>query len=110
MESHTNLGPFNRSLVVKHRDRAAARFGQVSFLKDRAIEDICDRLAIINRHFHHGLEIGSHGGFLAKACDQRPDVKGKIGYLAQCDSSLSMLTRSPECGFVGDEENLPLAE
>ena len=67
MESRPSLGPFNRSLVAKHRDRAAARFGQVSFLKDRAIEDICDRIAIINRSFDRGIDVGSHGGFLAAA-------------------------------------------
>ncbi len=110
METRPSLGPFNRSLVAKHRDRAAARFGQVSFLKDRAIEDICDRIAIINRSFDRGIDVGSHGGFLAAAMKQRPDIEQKIGFLAQCDVSPAMMAGAPEFGFVGDEEHLPLAE
>ena len=110
MESHLGLGPFNRSRVAKHRDRAAARFGQVSFLKDRAIDDLCDRLAFINRNFGQGLDVGSHGGLLGAAIKQRPEIAGKIGFLAQCDLSAAMMARAPRFGFVGDEEYLPLAE
>jgi SAM-dependent methyltransferase len=110
MESRSNLGPFDRSLVTKHRDRAAAGFEQVSFLKDRAIEDLCDRLAFINRTFEVGLDVGSHGGLMAAMIAQRSDLKDKIGFLAQSDISLRMLRRSPAGSFVGDEECLPLAE
>jgi SAM-dependent methyltransferase len=83
---------------------------QVSFLKDRAIDDMCDRLAFINRRFERGLDVGSHGGCMAFAIIRHPELKGKIGFLAQCDLSAKMLSRAPEAGFVGDEEHLPLAE
>lgn len=109
METRSNLGPFNRSLYIKHRDRAAARFGQVSFLKDRAIDDLCDRLAFINRRFECGLDVGSHGNLIAQALANRPDLASKIGFLAHCDLSARMVVRGPERGFVGDEEHLPLA-
>jgi SAM-dependent methyltransferase len=108
MESRAAQGPFDRSLHTKRRDRAAARFDQVSFLKDRAIDDICDRLAFINRHFERVLDIGSHGGGMGKAIAQHSDLSGKIGFLAHCDLSQQMVARSLDRGFVGDEEHLPL--
>jgi NADH dehydrogenase [ubiquinone] 1 alpha subcomplex assembly factor 5 len=110
MDTRLSLGPFDRSAFLKHRDRAAARFGQVSFLKDRAIDDICDRLAFINRHFERGLDVGSHGEFLVSAIAQRSDLKEKISFLAQCDISANMLERASNGAFVGDEEQLPLAQ
>lgn len=109
METRSNLGPFDRARVRLHRDRAAASFEQVSFLKERAIEDICDRLSFINRHFDTGLDVGSHGGRLIHSISQHPELKNKIDFLVHCDFSTKMLTQTPKNGFVGDEEILPLA-
>lgn len=109
MDSRPNLGPFDRKRVAQHRDRAAASFGQVAFLKDRAIDDICDRLAFINRRFETGLDVGSHGGRLPNAISQRPDIKDKIGFLAHCDFSAKMQENAANGAFVCDEEMLPLA-
>lgn len=110
METRQTLGPFDRALVVKHKDRAAVRFEQARFLKDRAIEDICDRLAFINRRFDYALDIGSHGGLLEKGVRARPDVAEKIGYLCQCDASIGMAVKARGDVFVADEENLPLGK
>jgi SAM-dependent methyltransferase len=109
MESRLTTGPFDRALMVKHRDRAAARFDQVSFLKSRAIEDICDRLAFINRVFERALDVGAHTGLMAESLAQHADLSGRIGYFACCDMSAKMMARGPVSGFVGDEEHLPLA-
>jgi SAM-dependent methyltransferase len=109
MDSRLTSGPFNRALVVKHRDRAAAGFEQVSFLKNRAIDDICDRLAFINRQFERALDVGSHGDYFAKAVAGYPELASKIGYLAACDLSEKMAVRGHDRAFVGDEEHLPLA-
>jgi SAM-dependent methyltransferase len=110
MESHANLGPFNRARFVRHRDRAAAGFGQVAFLKDRAIEDVCDRLAFIKRQFDRGLDIGSHGGRMCAYLSQIPELASKIGFFAHCDPSANMMLPLQGFGFVGDDEHLPLAE
>ena len=110
METRPRLGPFDRSLHLKHRNRAGARFEQVSFLKVRAAEDLCDRLDFINRNFNRALDVGSHGGWMQAAFVQRPELSAKIGFLAQSDLSLKMLARAPACAFVGDEEQLALAD
>jgi SAM-dependent methyltransferase len=109
MDSRLTSGPFNRALVVKHRDRAAADFEQVSFLKDRAIDDICDRLAFINRQFERALDVGSHGDYFAEAVASQPELATKISYLATCDPSEKMAAHGNGNAFVGDEEHLPLA-
>lgn len=109
MQTPPSQGPFNRLRVIQHKDRAASTFEQVSFLKDRALEDVCDRLLFINRQFDRALDIGSHGGMLAAAIERTPDLKDKIGFLAHCDVSAKMVARAQKAGFVGDEEHLPLA-
>lgn len=109
MESRLTTGPFDRALLVKHRDRAAAQFDQVSFLKDRAIEDLCERLAFINRRFERALDIGAHTGRMVHFVSQNTDLKDKIDFMTQCDISFRMIAASDRAGFVGDEEHLPLA-
>lgn len=109
MQTLSGQGLFSRSRLIQHKDRAASKFEQVSFLKDRVIEDICDRLSFINRQFDRALDIGSHGGMLAAAIELKPDLKDKIDFLAQSDLSAKMLARGHNFGFVGDEEHLPLA-
>jgi SAM-dependent methyltransferase len=110
MESRLTSGPFDRALMQKHRDRAAARFGQASFLKVRAIEDLCDRLAFINREFERALDAGAHNGQMAAYVSQHSELQEKIGFYASCDFSQKMIgALGIEDGFVGDEEHLPLA-
>jgi SAM-dependent methyltransferase len=109
MESRLTSGPFNRALMVKHRDRAAARFEQASFLKVRAIDDICDRLSFINRRFETALDAGAHNFIFANIIAQNPELKEKIGFIASCDVSAKMMSATSQIGFVGDEEHLPLA-
>ncbi len=100
---------FDRKLLALRRDRAAKGLRAVSFLKDRAVNDVCERLDFINRRFEQGLDIGSHGGFLAAAIARHSTVSAKIGALAQCDLSAAMLAQSGGNGFVADEDHMPLA-
>jgi SAM-dependent methyltransferase len=109
MESKQTIGPFDRPIHIKRRDRSATRFEQVSFLKDRAIDDLCDRLAFINRQFDCCLDVGSHGGLMDRAIAKNSDLSNKISFLAQCDVSLKMQSKGNTPSFVGDEEHLPLA-
>jgi SAM-dependent methyltransferase len=110
MKSQQSQGPFDRALVRIHRDRAAARFDQASFLKMRAIDDICDRLSFINRDFSSALDVGAHNGQLRQGLTANPLLSHKIGFLAQCDISLAMASGMMGPSFVGDEEHLPLAD
>jgi SAM-dependent methyltransferase len=110
MDTPASLGPFDRALLAKRRNRAAKTFASVAFLKDRAVEDMCDRLAFINRKFEAGIDIGSHGGRFGDNVRGHTDLSEKLGFLAQCDLSASMMVHAPALGFVGDEEVLPLKD
>ncbi len=109
MTSRSSLGPFDRALANKRRERAASGFKKVSFLKERAVEDLCDRLEFINRTFERALDVGSHGDFFSTSIALRPELAAKLGLVLQCDTSFSMLAKAEKNAFVGDEEHLPLA-
>jgi SAM-dependent methyltransferase len=109
MKSSQPLGPFDRALVRKHKDRAAKRFEQARFLKDRTIEDICDRLEFINRHFATVLDVGSQDGYFKREVRKRPQLIDKISYIAQSDFSTRQLGQATNSAFVCDEELLPIS-
>jgi NADH dehydrogenase [ubiquinone] 1 alpha subcomplex assembly factor 5 len=96
----THAAPFNRLRLRQHRDRIAADFASVSFLKQAMAQMIEERLADINRRFARGLDLGAHQGWLA----------GRIAdHLCACDISVDMLERAPPPKIVADEEALPFA-
>ena len=109
MESPNPTMLFDRKRLAVRRNRAAKGFRAVSFLKDRAVDDVCERLDFINRRFELALDIGSQGGFLAAAIARHGNLLDKIGSLAECDLSPVMLAQSGGTGFVADEDHMPLA-
>ncbi len=108
MESPNPTMLFNRKLLAVRRNRAATGFRSVAFLKERAVEDVCERLDFINRRFEQALDIGSHGGFLAAAIARHGNLHDKIGTLTECDISPAMLALSPGTSFLADEDHMPL--
>ena len=58
---------FNDDQIIRARDRAAKGFGTVDFLKQLAVERLEDRLSLMRRHFGTILDVGSHGGYVARA-------------------------------------------
>lgn len=87
---------FNRTLLRKRRNRAAAGWDKYNFLKREAAERLADGLADIARPFPLVLELGCHKGELAQAL---PASK-----VIQCDIAEKM---KPQ--VVCDEEFLPFA-
>jgi NADH dehydrogenase [ubiquinone] 1 alpha subcomplex assembly factor 5 len=96
----TFSAPFDRLRVRQHRDRAAAAFGPVSFLKQAMAQMIEERLADINRRFVCGLDLGAHQGWLAGPIAEQ---------LLACDLSAAMMRDVPASRIVADEEALPFA-
>ena len=109
MESPNPTLLFDRKLLALRRNRAAKGFRAVSFLKDRAVDDVCERLDFINRRFEQALDIGSHGGYLAAATARHGNLRDKVGALAETDLSPAMLAQGVGGGFVADEDHMPLA-
>src|SRR5262245_51422385 len=103
-----SMNVFDRRLVRRHRDRAAARLDDHDFLFREVAERLADRLDDVTRKFPQTLDLGCHGGEIAAALRGR----GGIETLVQCDLSTAMARRATSNGraaLVADEELLPFA-
>ena len=99
---------FDRSLVRKHRDRAASGFAAHDFLVREVGERLADRLDDVTRRFPVALDLGCHTGEMADILRGR----GGIETLVQCDLSPEMAARAAANGrptLAADEEWLPFA-
>ena len=98
---------FDRLLLRKRRDRAAAGFARHDFLVREAAARLADRLDDIRyRRFPLALDLGCHCGELSEAVAGR----GGIETLVQCDLSPAMATQAAVNGrptLAADEEWLP---
>lgn len=97
---------FQRDLLRKRRDRAAATFDDYDFLFAEAAERLADRLDDVTRSFPVAIDLGAHNGQLARVLNGR----GGIETLVQTDLSPKMIARAPGIGIVADEEFQPFAE
>jgi SAM-dependent methyltransferase len=96
---------FDRRLHARRRARAAAGFGDYSFLKKVAAEDIALRLGAINRRFDRVLDLGAHDGMLASTLSADPLVGPRLGEVTTTDMSAAF---RPD--VVVDEEALPFSD
>jgi malonyl-ACP O-methyltransferase BioC len=102
---------FDRSLLRRHRDRAAPGLSAHDFLFREVAERLAERLGDIKRPFPLALDLGCHGGELRRAMAGR----GGIETLVQCDISpvMAALARGADGvvpALAADEEFLPFAE
>jgi SAM-dependent methyltransferase len=97
MASNSNIAPhlFDRALLRARMDRAR-RGGPVTFLLDRVVEDMADRLQAVTRGFSDAAEIGSPGELL------RTPIAGRFKSITRIDFDESEALRL-------DPESLDLA-
>jgi SAM-dependent methyltransferase len=103
-----SMNVFDRRLVRRHRDRAAANLDGHDFLFREVAERLADRLDDVTRKFPLALDLGCHGGEIAATLRNR----GGIETLVQCDLSVGMARRARANGrltIAADEEMLPFA-
>ena len=102
------INVFDRALVRRRRDRAAARLGGNGFLFQESTERLADRLEDVTRTFPAALDLGCRAGALADTIGGR----GGIERLVQCDLSPAMARAAAGNGratLAADEEALPFA-
>jgi SAM-dependent methyltransferase len=97
---------FDRALLRARRERAAAGFADVDYLKAEAAAIVADRLCDLAQDFPLLLDVGAHGGQLAQALSPQAGV----GTVVQCDLSTAMLQQADGMRVAADEEALPFAE
>jgi NADH dehydrogenase [ubiquinone] 1 alpha subcomplex assembly factor 5 len=93
---------FDRLLVRRRRERAAASLAGADFLVTEVVARLAERVQDVRRHFPLGLALGAHGGRLAAAL-----AGCSIGSLVQADHSRAMLAGCTGPVVVADEEALP---
>lgn len=99
---------FERETVRMHRNRAANLLDEHDFLFMEVADRLTDRLDDVKRDFELALDIGCHGGEIAKTLGTR----GNIKTLLQCDPSPVMAGKAGQqttgVSFAADEEFLPV--
>lgn len=93
---------FDRGLVRRHRDRAAARMGQVAPVLCDLAERLLDRLDDTTRRFTRALDVGGRGAVA-------PLLRARGIDTLSCDLSPAMAARAGAPAFAADEEFLPVA-
>jgi len=100
---------FDRTQVRRQRDRAAATLANHDFLLQESADRMIDRLEDVTRQFPVALDLGCHGGELARR------LRGRFGIetLISSDLSPNMAQLAAQDGsltLAADEETLPFAE
>jgi len=102
------INVFDRVLLRRRRDRAAAGLRGHDFLFAEAAERLADRLDDVTRKFPLALDLGCHDGTLARVLAGR----GGVETLVQCDLAPAMARAAASNGaptLAVDEEALPFA-
>jgi SAM-dependent methyltransferase len=99
---------FDRDLHRRRLARAARGYASANFLKQRAADDIVQRLEAVRRDFPVAVDLGARDGGFANAL-AKSDAGAKVGVLFQTDLAEAMLAGRPGQMLVADEERLPFA-
>jgi SAM-dependent methyltransferase len=94
---------FDRRLVRRRRDRAAATVSAVAPILEDCADRLLDRLDDMTRRFSRALEIGGRG-----VVAPRLTARG-IPFVVSADLSPAMVARSGGLAVAADEEFLPFA-
>lgn len=96
---------FDNQQITHNRERAASGFAKVDFLKQIAVERLEDRLDLMRRSFDRLLDVGSHGGYVAKALAGHE----KVGKVISADPSQQFVAQGEAYGpsLMMDVEQLP---
>jgi SAM-dependent methyltransferase len=100
------MNVFDRRLLRRRRDRATTGLAEHGFLFAEVAERLAERLDDVTREFPLALDLGCHGGALARALGGR----GGVETLVQCDLSPAMARAAAAPGrpsLAADEEALP---
>jgi SAM-dependent methyltransferase len=99
---------FDRTLRQKRLSRAARSIEAAEFLRLRVVDDLLDRIELVDRRFDSVLDLGARRGLFARRAAASP-LADRIGAVIETDSALPMLRGRDSIGVVADEERLPFA-
>jgi len=94
---------FDRRLLWRRRNRAAAAADQHDFLLASVANDLMERLAIVRRQFAVALNLGAHHGLLGERLRSLPGVETVI----HLEPVAELVRQCPGLRVQADEEALP---
>jgi NADH dehydrogenase [ubiquinone] 1 alpha subcomplex assembly factor 5 len=97
---------FDRALLTRRRDRAAAGASHHEFLLARVADDIVERLGVINRRFPVALNLGAHHGMLGRRLKKLPGIETVV----DLELSPRLLAQCGGLRVRADEEVLPFRD
>ncbi|HEX5999041.1 MAG TPA: methyltransferase domain-containing protein [Hyphomicrobiaceae bacterium] len=97
---------FDRSLLVRRRDRVAAGAADHDFLLARVVDDLAERLAAVRRSFPAAAVLGAYHGLLGRRLRQLPG----IGVVTDVEAAPRLLAQCNGPRLAADEEALPFPE
>jgi len=103
MASPTDL--FDRRMLVRQRERAAAGIKSHDFLLQRAAADIAERLKVIQREFPVAVDLGAYHGVLSRALS----ALASVGTVISVEDSAALMRQCPPPRVRADMEMLPFA-
>lgn len=96
---------FDRRLIRRHRDRAAAAIERHDFLFQEVADRLSERLDEVRRRFLTILDLGARHGALARQLRARDQT----AFVVAMETSAALVRRAPGPRLVADEELLPIA-
>ena len=97
---------FDRALLVRRRNRAAAEAGNHEFLLARVADDLIERLAAVQRRFPVALDLGAHHGLLGRRLRQ---VQG-VEMVVEAEAAWRLLEQCDGPRVQAGEEALPFRD
>jgi NADH dehydrogenase [ubiquinone] 1 alpha subcomplex assembly factor 5 len=97
---------FDRALLVRRRNRAAADAVRHDFLLARVADDLIERLAAIQRRFPVALNLGAYHGLIGRRLRQVPGVEMAI----DAEAAPRLLAQCEGPRVRADEEALPFRD
>ena len=85
---------FDRGLLVRRRDRVAAKARCHEFLLARVADDLLERLGAVQRRFPVALDLGAYHGLLGRRLRQVPSV----GMVVDVEASWRLLASMTRVG------------
>lgn len=104
---------FDYKQIRRARDRAAPRLKKADFLLERAVDDICERLAGIQRQFNRAVFFGDSQNRLSSRLAEQTTLTPD-SFIVEADLSQKMLitadrSKSKHNTIVYEEEGFPFA-
>ena len=102
----SNADIFDRVLLVRRRNRAAADAGRHDFLLARVADDFAERLSAINRRFPLALNLGAYHGLVGRRLRQ----VGGVEHVIDAEAAPRLLAQCRGLRVRADAEALPFRD